>query len=270
MKIHPRSDWAKRQFTRRVPLDFTQVKHIVIHWPGSKGHLTPAQVVGCLRGWQDWHMDGHGWTDIAYNEAVDANGDVWILRGDYKDGATKNYGGRTYSILVILGTDDTPTDAQLATLRQRAELQRGRAAAGCDVLGHRDLIHGTECPGELVYGWIHHGMPLADEPAPVVPDPTPELPAFPLRAGSYFGPKAGPVCSVSGYYATLPNGKRGHAGLLAAQRHAAALGLYSGKPDGLYGPQTAAMARSIQKAAKLKVTGLIDATTWRRLFARIA
>jgi len=221
-------------------------------------------VIGCLRGWQDWHMDGRGWTDIAYNEAVDQNGDVWILRGDYKDGATKNYGGRTYSILAILGTDDTPTDAQLATLRQRAELHRGRAAAGCDVLGHRDLIHGTECPGELVYRWIHGGMPVTPSPPPA------DVPTFPLRAGYYFGPKAGPACSVSGCYQTRSNGKRGHDGLYAAQERGRQLGLYTGTPDGLYGPQTATMTRSIQKAAKLHVDGLLGADTWRALFARIA
>ena len=33
------------------------------------------------RGWQTFHMKTRGWSDIAYNIAVDLAGEVWELRG---------------------------------------------------------------------------------------------------------------------------------------------------------------------------------------------
>lgn len=269
--IHQRTDWTKRLFRSRVALRFSDVKHVVIHWPGSKGHLLLAKVAGYLRGWQDWHMDGRGWTDIAYNEAVDQNGDVWILRGDYRDGATKNYGGRSYSILAVLGTDDTPSDAMLATLADRANAAQARSAAGCRIVGHRDLITTTECPGDALYGWIHAGMPLAEEPAPTDPDEVDEptddnVPPYPLPKGYYYGPKDGPVRSVSGYYSTRSNGKRGDDGLALAQQHGADLGLYTGVVDGLYGPKTRHLAEVVQTRACLHVDGLLGSDTWPQLW----
>ena len=168
MRIYTRSAWTSRSPKNRISLDFDNVKFIVAHWPGSKGNLDPKKTAAYLRGWQAYHMDTRGWTDIAYNEAIDLNGDVWICRGAYKDGATSGYGGRSYSILLVLGQKDTPTEAMLAALKTRSELHRKQSASSCKVVGHRDLVK-TDCPGDKIYNWLKGSTPPA--PTPPVPKP---------------------------------------------------------------------------------------------------
>lgn len=261
MKVYPRSAWTNRQYRNRVPLNFSDVKHIVVHWPGSKGKLNPAKTAAYLKGWQTYHMDSRGWTDIAYNEAVDQNGDVWILRGDYKDGATSGYGGRSYSILTVLGEGDTPSKAMLDTLTARIAKQKARAASGAKVQGHRELVQ-TDCPGDKIQAFLKGVKPVPPTPPKPV-DPK----AFPLPPGWYFGPKDGPKESVSGYFDTRSDGKKGHDGLLRAQAQLKALKLLKGDPDGLYGSDTEQATKALQKQHKLSDDGLIGRDTWGKLWA---
>lgn len=174
MTVHNRTAWKARKpkgVTKLVPAD---VKFVAVHWPGSEGHLPVEDVAAQLRGWQDFHMDDRGWRDIAYNEAVDQNGDVWMLRGPNADGSVKDMGGEVYSILAVYGVPDTPSQAMLATIKERVALAQ-KTYTKAKVVGHRDL-KSTDCPGDKVYDWLQHGMPLegtTPEPDPE-PDPEPE------------------------------------------------------------------------------------------------
>lgn len=85
----------------------------------------------------------------------------------------------------------------------------------------------------------------------VAPEPCPLLP------GEYFGPRSGPARSISNMWQPRPPYVR------ALQRVQRALGVPA---DGLYGPQTAAAARSWQAANGLVPDGLIGRATWRSLF----
>lgn len=80
------------------------------------------------------------------------------------------------------------------------------------------------------------------------------IPVFPLEAGSYFGPKSGPKESVSGYF-------RGRDDLRTWQHRMTELG-YTLTVDGLYGPETEAVAREFQRSNGLTVDGLIGPATW--------
>lgn len=80
---------------------------------------------------------------------------------------------------------------------------------------------------------------------------------FPLPAGWYYGPYSGPEQSVSGQGV---NDEYYRPGLRLAQT---ALRVTA---DGLYGPLTAAAARTWQSAHHLVVDGLIGAHTWSSLF----
>lgn len=95
-------------------------------------------------------------------------------------------------------------------------------------------------------------------PAPVVPvvaKVAPRTaPAYPLPRGYYFGPKSGPVQSVSGYY-------NHSADLKVWQSQMQARG-WNINPDGLYGPQTAGVAEAFQKQKGLEVDSLIGPETW--------
>ena len=79
-------------------------------------------------------------------------------------------------------------------------------------------------------------------------------PPFPLPRGHYFGPKTGPISSVSGYYSHRADLKRWQARMAARGWSIAA--------DGLFGPRTAAVVRAFQREKGLTVDGLIGPATW--------
>lgn len=82
MTYYSRNEWGARP--RRAAYDFggSNVDGIALHWPGDGNRRTTvAEVKAALRGWQDYHMDGRGWSDIAYQEAVDQDGNVYSFAG---------------------------------------------------------------------------------------------------------------------------------------------------------------------------------------------
>lgn len=79
-------------------------------------------------------------------------------------------------------------------------------------------------------------------------------PDYPLPSGYYFGPKSGPVCSVSGYYSHRED-------LRTWQQRMADRG-WTIDADGLYGDQTADVARKFQSEKGLEVDGKIGPQTW--------
>lgn len=111
------------------------------------------------------------------------------------------------------------------------------------------------------YGWH---APYANDPVHFEYDPArdtsrPAAPAaaappFPLPAGWYFGPKSGPLQSVSGYF-------RNREDLRRWQQRMKDRG-WTITPDGLYGPQTAAIAKGFQQQKGLTPDALIGPATW--------
>lgn len=77
---------------------------------------------------------------------------------------------------------------------------------------------------------------------------------FPLKAGSYFGPKSGGAESVSGYYSHRADLKR-------FQQKMKTRG-WKIDVDGLYGPNTAKVVKQFQKEKGLTVDGLVGKKTW--------
>ncbi|MFC9084892.1 peptidoglycan-binding domain-containing protein [Nocardiopsis dassonvillei] len=81
-----------------------------------------------------------------------------------------------------------------------------------------------------------------------------KVPTFPLPRGSYFGPKDGPAESVSGYFSHRSDLRRWQKQMLVRG--------WSIDADGLYGPQTARVARLFQQEKGLGVDSLIGPATW--------
>ena len=100
--------------------------------------------------------------------------------------------------------------------------------------------------------------PTPSAPVATTPKPTTASTPYPLAVGSYFGPRSGPANSVSGYYNNRAN-------LRAWQARMASRG-YTIAQDGLYGPQTAGVARAFQQQQGLAVDGLIGPQTWNAAF----
>lgn len=89
---------------------------------------------------------------------------------------------------------------------------------------------------------------------------TPAVPAYPLPAGYYYGPKSGPVQSVSGYFGPY-GGPNGAPGLRQWQQRMKDRG-NSLAVDGLYGDETARIAYNFQGQCGLTRDKLIGPNTW--------
>lgn len=239
---------------------------VAVHHGGSGG--PPATHDGCLarwRAWQNFHMDGRGWVDIAYNFGYCDHGYAFAGRGFGVRSAAQgtNDGNQRYLAAVWIGGGSAiPTQAAVDALEWIIGQVRGHGG-GDEVRPHRSF-HSTSCPGDYLTAVAARldGQSVGTPPAPSKPSPAPHKPAprpsaaprFPLPRGWYFGPKSGPRESVSGYYSHRYDLKRWQ----AQMRHRGwTIGV-----DGLYGPQTADVAQSFQREKHLAVDGLIGPNTW--------
>lgn len=129
---------------------------------------------------------------------------------------------------------------------------------------HKSHVHVSVVAGKAadsVKAWTITADGKPSKPAPRPPVKAATAPAFPLPRGWYFGPKSGPLQSVSGYFQRLSAGRIGNRYLRAWQLRMAARG-WNITADGLYGPQTAEVARAFQSEKGLTRDGLIGLETW--------
>lgn len=167
----PRSEWGARA-PKPGPglLDPAQVEGAVIHWPGTTSStpiLSKDAVASALRNWQAYHMDVRGWSDIAYQVAVDQAGRAWTLRGlRTQSGANgdTDVNERYGAILLVLVQGEQPTAAMKATARGVVADFRRIFPRGVEVKGHRDVRPGgtpghpsTDCPGPAAYAALQRG-----------------------------------------------------------------------------------------------------------------
>lgn len=164
-----RDDWGARPRNGGgVALREANVEGTALHWPGmsspidAAGEIGQRRVASALRGWQAYHMDVRGWSDIAYQAATDQAGRKWRLRGlNVKSGANGNddVNTRFGAILLVLGPGERPSAAMQATTREVVAEFKG-LFPGCrpKPYGHRDVRpNGTDCPGALAYLDIQQG-----------------------------------------------------------------------------------------------------------------
>ena len=161
----PRSAWgARAPSSGPGRLLASRVRGAAIHWPGT-GSTRPihssAAVASALRGWQAFHMDSRGWSDIAYQVAVDQSGRAWTLRGlRQQSGANGNltlnqqYG----AILLVLVTGEQPSSAMKATVRGVVADFRRLFPSGTRIVPHSGIRPGgTDCPGPAARAAIARG-----------------------------------------------------------------------------------------------------------------
>lgn len=164
----PRSAWNARPSKGPTHLNATGLLGTALHWPGmgNRRLFAQADVASALRGWQDYHMDDRGWSDIAYQVAVDQAGRAWQLRGlTTRSGANGDAAANLAygAILLVLGTGETPTGAMINTTRQvvadfrrlypKATAIRPHSAVRTQYTGA-----GTDCPGDAARGLIAAGQ----------------------------------------------------------------------------------------------------------------
>lgn len=148
-----RAQWGARA-PRSGPglLTTSRVEGIAVHWPGMSSPLRGVKAVsGALRSWQTFHMDTKGWSDIAYQEAIDQDGNCYVLRGlATQSGANgdletnEDYG----ALLLILAPGETPSAAMCATVRNRIKAHRALFPNSKRIVGHGEIRpEPTACPG---------------------------------------------------------------------------------------------------------------------------
>lgn len=159
--VRPRSAWGARPSEPHRGFDSSALLGIAVHYNGppvSKTAFTAPQ--SYLRGTQAYHMDDRGWSDIAYNLAVDQTGTLWTLRGLLTESGANGDNDVNHkfgAILGILGGDQEPSAEMIAGIRFGVSVWRKKYPQALKVVGHMDIrVGGTDCPGNL-YPYVKRG-----------------------------------------------------------------------------------------------------------------
>lgn len=144
---------------------------VAVHWPGAQIRYGPrptlTQTARHLETIREFHTmpppRGRGWSDIAYQVAVDQAGRCLDLRGiGHRPAAngTRALNTAWGAALFLVGPGEDPTPDLLAAFADWQETRwLTRWPAATRVTGH-GLIHGTDCPGPAVRRLIETGRIL--------------------------------------------------------------------------------------------------------------
>ncbi len=162
-----RSSWTDDPFPDGAAmLDPAEVEGFAVHWPGGSGSLSAANSVAILNGELKYHTNpepsGRGWSDIAYQYAIDQAGRVWTLRGALRRSAANGsatVNERFGAITCLIGSRDTPSPALLQAVRDfRSKVWLARYPKATKVVCHSDIRpDGTECPGDKLRAHVRAG-----------------------------------------------------------------------------------------------------------------
>ena len=185
MEIMYRDDWGARAPTNRTERNLSGPS--TAHWNG--GGVKWQSIIGKdaqvnwmmrrMRAVQGFHMDGRGWSDIAYNFANDPWGNyLWEGRGlNVRSAAQGTAVGNdtSHAIYTATGLGDGPImQASLDMIDEAATFIAANTQADDILVGHRDW-KGTTCPGNFIYGELSQLNEDGDE-EPGTLDPTPVEP----------------------------------------------------------------------------------------------
>ncbi len=175
MNILTRADWGASEASSRRPWRY--VDGLVLHWVGVPyipAGESQAAIANRLNGIQRYEF-GKGYSDIAYNHAIDTEGRIWELRGfDHQSGAngSSHHNAHAPAIVYVAGrngdgSQQTPltSKAMAAFVWLCREYKRRYPLIG-RIQPHSEVRPGgTECPGALVKAFIPELNRLVDEAA---------------------------------------------------------------------------------------------------------
>lgn len=253
---------------------------VAIHYGGpavsaAKSDAGHDKCLGVWKAWQDYHMDGHGWVDIAYTGGFCNHGYAFVGRGAKIRTAANgtNAGNQNYYAVVWLGGDgQVPTQKAYDAADWWVNELR-KADAGRSVKPHK-FFHSTGCPGSalVAYAGSRDGkdidLPHAVTPH-VTPKPTPHpavssnIPDFPLPVGYYFGAKTGPKESVSGYFSHREDLRKWQKQMIARGWNFGPAGA-----DGYWGPSTEKVVLAFRREKYLPVVPKIDFVVWQAAWTK--
>jgi len=246
-----RAEWHARSpkgaYTR-----VTSAKGVKVHYTG--GRVDPRIVddhrrcVDAVQAIQDHHMDGNGWLDIGYSMVGCPHRKVFVGRGAQHLCAANGPGLNAghYAVLGLVGNAGlvVPPPGVLHAILDAIGYLREHGGAGKEIKGHRDG-YPTECPGDQLYAWVKAGAPRpgSEHPTPPVPVEPPEF--------------------VRDLKVTKPFMEGND--IRQWQARAAEWGEHI-TVDGVYGPQSATVCRTVQRFVGIPATGVVDGETWLSFF----
>ena len=199
--VHARSEWTTRPPRSTTPYVASEVKGAAIHWLGPPA--SNADVPALLRGIQSFHMNTNGWSDVAYNLAVDQRGDVWVLRGlNVRSAANGNATvNRQYvAVVALLGQGQKPSADMMRGLRDAVMLVQNRYPHATAVRGHQDVSpDGTACPGPDLMAAIRAGQ-LGPSAPPTNGGTMPDPNLHDIEGPLSFHPVFDSAGNCTGYY----------------------------------------------------------------------
>eukprot|EP00918_Siedleckia_nematoides_P097806 GHVU01214239.1.p1 GENE.GHVU01214239.1~~GHVU01214239.1.p1 ORF type:complete len:280 (+),score=9.69 GHVU01214239.1:50-889(+) len=163
VQLVTRSGWGARPPTSTTAMSLP-VSRLFIHHGTGSACTTQATCSSIVRGYQNYHMDSNGWSDIAYNYLVGEDGRVYEGRGWARQGAhTSGYNSIAVAICFIGDfTSRLPNTVALTAARNLIQCAKdqGVLTGSYGVWGHRDGSS-TACPGNTLYGdvvkWYDYG-----------------------------------------------------------------------------------------------------------------
>lgn len=252
MKIISRAEWGARSPSGGRNSINARPLGTAVHWngPGCAASIrTHDKCAGFVRGIQNFHMNGRGWSDIAYTDFACPHGYLFEGRGKGIGTAangTTHGNANYYATYAMWGQGDGPVpEAMLDTIAGAVALHR-TWGAGDEVTKHRALF-GTECPGDELSRLVDSGR--FDKATAAKPGGAQSTP------GSRPGPKPKPSSKPKPKpkpKGLVVDGLLGPATYRALQR-------WVGSPaDGIYGPAT---RRALQKKLGVTVDGIVGRKT---------
>lgn len=154
---------------------------VAIHYggprqPAAESDADHALCVKTWLAWQNYHMNVHGWVDIAYTGGFCNHGFAFAGRGAGIRTAAQgtNAGNQNYYGVVWIGGEyQTPTQAAYDAAEWWIDQLRKNGKAGKSVKPHR-FFHLTGCPGDslLAFATTHDGKDISIAPPKPAPAPT--------------------------------------------------------------------------------------------------
>lgn len=155
------------------PMDIGEVHGVTVHHTAGTNDYAAAAVPAILRGVQNFHMKGRGWSDIGYNFLIDRYGGIWEGRSGGILNTTKgvhasSFNGITSGVSVMGNFEGATVTVAiknaLASLIAWKLALHGVGAAGTmkfngvtypTIVGHRDVPDAqTACPGRNLYAFL--------------------------------------------------------------------------------------------------------------------
>ncbi len=251
--------WNSRtKYPDRTKLPW-KVDKTVIHWgggtnPGDPNNTLEEQIAyekSILRGWQRYHIDTRGWTDIAYSYAVGQSGMRYRLRGENRAGATRgDYEGdgipeneEARALVWIGGQGHEPSDAAYRSMDSMVD-------PSMPVILHFE-VRQTACPGPDWAAWRdRQGW---EDGGTITPPPTGDYQMRTLRYGA--GSRTNPDASVAAAQRAMT--LKGHADDNTADRTCGA--------DGIFRSGTERQVKDFQQATGLVIDGTVGDATWKAI-----